>query len=55
MVTVAKATPHPDDIILWPDHTYCYRHELAHYTHKSDDYEVLHCGTERWSDFLSIN
>lgn len=35
----------PDDVILWPDDTWCYRHELAEFNHKSDDYEVLAVGT----------
>lgn len=31
----------PEDILLWPDGTWCYRHELAEMSHKSDDFEVI--------------
>jgi hypothetical protein len=31
----------PDDIIRWPDGSWCYRHELHEYTWMGDDYEVL--------------
>ena len=37
-----------DDVILWPDGAWCYRYELPEMSHKSDDYEVLHVGTERY-------
>ena len=41
-----------EDIILWPDGTWCYRHELAEYGWLSDDYIVLEYGTTRWNRFL---
>ena len=41
-----------EDIILWPDGTWCYRHELTEYGHMSDDYVVLEYGTTSWSNFL---
>lgn len=34
-----------EDICLWPDGTWCYRHELWEMTHMSDDYEVVLFGT----------
>lgn len=37
----------PDDVIVWPCGTWCYRYELAEFSHKSDDYEVLPDGSER--------
>ena len=42
---VSEMSNGPDDVILWPDDTWCYRHELAEFNHKSDDYEVLAVGT----------
>ena len=41
-----------EDIILWPDGTWCYRHQLTKYGHKSDDYVVLEYGTTSWKNFL---
>lgn len=38
----------PEDVIRWPDGTWCYRHELAEFSHMSDDYEVLAAGTPRY-------
>ena len=37
----------PNDVILWPCGTWCYREELADFTHKSDDYEVLPANSTR--------
>lgn len=34
----------PEDVIKWPDDTWCYRSELPEFSHKSDDYEVLYWG-----------
>lgn len=44
-----KARPSPDDVILWPDDSWCYRHELAEFNHKSDDYEVLAVGASAYA------
>lgn len=41
-----------EDVLLWPDGTYCYRHELQEMTHKSDDYVVLFAGSKKWKDFF---
>ena len=41
-----------EDVILWPDGTWCYRHELTEYGYMSDDYAVLEYGTVKWSSFL---
>lgn len=30
-----------EDILRWPDGSWCYRHELPEMGHKSDDYEVI--------------
>lgn len=37
-----------EDVILWPDGTWCYRHDLEDYSHMSDDYEVVPYGTVSW-------
>ena len=34
-----------EDVILWPDGVWCYRHEMTDYTYKSDDYVVLEYGS----------
>ena len=44
-----------EDVILWPDGTWCYRHELVEYGYMSDDYTVLEYGTVRWRRFLKDN
>lgn len=38
----------PDDAIVWPDGTWCFRHELAEMTHMSDDFEVVQENDERY-------
>ena len=35
----------PEDLIVWPCGTTCFRHELHEFTHLSDDYEVVAFGT----------
>jgi hypothetical protein len=35
----------PEDIYLWPDDTWCYRHELEQYQHMSDDYLLIPYGS----------
>ena len=41
-----------EDVFLWPDGTWCYRHELLEYGWLSDDYIVLEYGTIGWYRFL---
>lgn len=38
----------PDDIVVWPDGTVCFYSELSEFTWKSDDYEIVAEGTDRW-------
>lgn len=38
-MTIKPASP--DDILRWPDGTWCYRSELWGMQHMSDDYEVI--------------
>lgn len=40
--------PDPEDIILWPCGTWCYREELSGYTYMSDDFEVVPFNTTRY-------
>lgn len=40
-----------DDIIVWPDGTWCYRYDLPGYSWKSDDYKVLEQESEDWYAF----
>lgn len=47
-----KYTADLEDIILWPDGSYCYRYELQGYSHKSDDYLVYNFGTKEYTEFL---
>jgi hypothetical protein len=42
------APPDQDDVILWPCGEWCYRYELEEFNHKSDDYEVIAFGSQRW-------
>lgn len=44
----------PDDILLWPDGTWCYRHDLHEMGHKSDDYEVIPFGSLRYLTFDEV-
>ena len=43
--------PDPDDVMVWPDGTWCYRTELGSMTHMSDDYYVLFADTPEWAAF----
>lgn len=40
----------PEDIILWPDGGWCYRHELPQFSYRSDDYQVIYWGTPEHYD-----
>lgn len=41
-----------EDLIVWPDDTWCYRYELYDFKHKSDDYKVLYFETDEYFDYL---
>lgn len=45
-------TPKEDDILEWPDGTWCYRSELEEMSHMSDDYTTIPAGSERWELIL---
>jgi len=40
-------TDSSEDIMRWPDGTWCYRYELDEMSHMSDDYEIIPFGTDR--------
>jgi len=43
----------PEDIMLWPCDTWCYREELEGYlTFLSDDFEVVPFGSARWEEIV---
>lgn len=42
----------PDDLIIWPCGTWCHRHELEDYSHKSDDYETISVFTAEYDAFF---
>jgi hypothetical protein len=55
--SVIPSPPQPrstdtEDVLLWPDGTWCFRDELREYGFMSDDYEVLHFGTVRWQKLV---
>jgi hypothetical protein len=37
-----------EDMVMWPDSTWCFRHELNQFTHKSDDYYIIPFGSCEW-------
>ena len=44
-----------EDVLVWSDGTWCYRHELSEMNHKSDDYVVLPFNSGEWILFLTIH
>ena len=41
----------PEDVMLWSDGTWCYRHEgLEYLSWMSDDYETIRFGTPRHAE-----
>lgn len=42
-----------DDVILWPDGTWCYRYQLPEYSHMSDDYRVIEFDTFEYDEFFA--
>jgi hypothetical protein len=37
-----------DDVLVWPDGTWCYYFERAEYSHMSDDYRVIPYLNAEW-------
>ena len=44
-----------DDILVWPDSTWCLRSEVAEYSHMSDDYIVIPVDSADWDAFLTTD
>ena len=42
----------PDDIVLWPCGTWCFRDERGYYTHMSDDNRVIPVTSPEWLAFI---
>lgn len=51
MTTMTKQTD-LEDLILWPDDTWCYRYELYEMNHMGDDYEVLSYDSDEYNKFF---
>ena len=51
MTTMTKQTD-LEDLILWPDGTWCYRYELYEMNHMGDDYEVLSYDSDEYNKFF---
>ena len=47
--------PSSEDIVLWPDDTACFREELHSFSWKSDDYEIIPVGSERYDALLQLH
>ena len=45
-VTILQSFLDQDDILIWQDGTWCYRHELHEMNHMSDDYEIFYYWSE---------
>jgi hypothetical protein len=48
MTTTKIPDTSSEDIIRWPDGSWCFRYELPQYLYKSDDYEVVPFGAADW-------
>lgn len=42
----------PDDIVVWPDDSWCFRSELEEYTWKSDDYRWILISDSEYEEFM---
>lgn len=42
-----------DDILVWPDDTWCFRQFLDEYAHMSDDFRVIPVDTPEWDAFIN--
>ncbi|QEG07624.1 hypothetical protein [Salmonella phage SE5] len=43
----------PDDIVVWPDDSWCFRSELEEYTWKSDDYRWILISDPEYDSFMN--
>lgn len=53
LVPLRPAANDSEDVLRWPDGTWCYRYELPEMSHMSDDFEVLPFGSMQAADFLA--
>jgi hypothetical protein len=40
------------DILVWPDGSWCFRDELIEMAHRGDDYSVIPLDSPEWEKFL---
>jgi transcriptional regulator with XRE-family HTH domain len=48
-VPVQPAPADPDDVLVWPDETWCYRRDSHNFTWLTNDYRVLSADTPEWA------
>lgn len=41
-----------EDILIWADGTWCFRHELSEMNHMSDDYSTIPVNSPHYDDFI---
>lgn len=51
---IIKAADH-EDIIMWPDGSWCYREQLSEYNYMSDDYRIIPFDSIEWNAVNSDN
>lgn len=44
-----------NDVVRWPDGTWCYRDDLPEYTWMSDDYEVIPHESPEWDLIVGLH
>lgn len=49
---MTAAKPSIEDVMVWPDGSWCCRYELPEMGHKSDDYVTLRHGSPEWEAFF---
>lgn len=42
-----------EDLIVWPNSTWCFRFELEEYSYMSDDHYTIKFGTKEYYEFLN--
>jgi hypothetical protein len=48
-------TIHPDDIMLWPDKFWCYRHEYRDDMLRNSGYRIVLNLSDEWAKVLDVN
>lgn len=44
-----------EDLIIWPDNSWCYAEELEEYARKSDDYAIVSVDDPKYDYYLNCN